>query len=347
MKREKRINSKTFYVLVLIILLAAFLISAYNIFVVLFNGNRINNYIYTNKGDVSYEVYLIENDATDKIKIQEGKSYVLPLTEKISMTLEYTYDSEDFINITEKHLLKIILYRECIEGEYEVDDLVILEDEYVIKNEKTSVLTKENNKVIENIDIDLNKYSDDIKEFIELYSIPVKAYIEIVMPVEINGYTDEYIIKDTYEVLSRINVNEDVYKVVVDKDNVAERIVNSKNNIEVDYSNIDLYIYVCCIAGILIVLCIIKVRVTKTKDNYYMYLRRIKKDNAEKIIETKNMINSRDLKPIVITTFNEMLNLSNNLNLPIILYEKENIACFYIVKDKIIYTFLIKNKVRG
>ncbi len=347
MKRGKKINDKTFYVLVLMILLFAFLLGAYNIFIVLFNNrNELSNYIYTNSGNIDYEVYLIENDVTDKQKLPEDKSYVLPLTDKIRMTMEYTYNSDDFIDVVEKHSVILVLYKKCIEGDYEIDDLVILEDEYILKEERTSILTPENNKIIETVDIDLNEYSNEIKDFIELYSIPIKAYIKIIMPVEINGYNDNYIIKDNFEVISRINVNEDVYKVTVDNHNIEENSIRPINFLETDYSKANIYIYVCSIAVIMILICIGRIRFNKISNNYYKYIQRLKKDNAEKIIETKNMINSKDLKPIIITTFNEMFNLSNNLNLPIILYEKENQACFYIVKDKIIYSFIIKNKVR-
>ena len=77
-----------------------------------------------------------------------------------------------------------------------------------------------------------------------------------------------------------------------------------------------------------------------------LFLKKLKRDYNEIIVETKNMVNVKNLKPIAITTFDELLNLSNSLEMPIILYEKDEVACFYIVKDKIIYTFLIKNKVK-
>ena len=67
-----------------------------------------------------------------------------------------------------------------------------------------------------------------------------------------------------------------------------------------------------------------------------------KKDFNEIIIETDNMVDAKDLQPIVITSFEEMLNLATSLELPIILYEEANLAVFYIVKNELLYSFLVK-----
>ena len=82
------------------------------------------------------------------------------------------------------------------------------------------------------------------------------------------------------------------------------------------------------------------------KSDYQRKLNKILKNYDDDIVNTKTMIDVKKYKLIKIEDFKEMLNLSRELLLPIMNYEmaKDEETCFYIIKEDIIYMYIIYDK---
>jgi len=75
-------------------------------------------------------------------------------------------------------------------------------------------------------------------------------------------------------------------------------------------------------------------------------LTEILKAYGERIVMVENIAITQETKFISIIGFEELIELVNELNLPILCYQKEgvNISWFFVIHDKIIYRYILEEK---
>ena len=306
-----------------------------------------NNHVYTNKGKVNYLVHLKDNDFINNKILLSGGTYITELTEKISFTMEYEYSSENPLPIEEDHSINATIYGLYNENPSSTRNPIIWEKPYIIKPiAKEIYTTKTSIKVVESFDVDLSIYNIEADRFKTTFSIPTISYLEIVMPVNIVSETEDYSLKENYKLTAKIPLTDKVFNIETSENDSAEKLLPSKNVIEVNIDQRKVTIYLVLLFGsfVLAGLTIRKIMEQPDQEEFHNLLESLKKEFNEIIVETDNMVDAKTLKPIVITTFDEMLNLATSLEMPIILYEEANLAVFYIVKGDIIYSYLVKKE---
>lgn len=306
-----------------------------------------NNHVYTNKGKVNYYVHLKDNDFISSKILGSGGTYITDLTNKVSFTMEYEYSSENPLPIEEDHNITATIYGLYNENPNSTRNPIIWEKPYVIKSSvKETYASKTNIKVVETFDVDLSVYNLEADRFKTTFSIPTISYLEIIMPVNIVSNTDDYELRENYKLTAKIPLTEKVFNIEVSENDSALKLLPSKNVIEVNIDQRKVTIYLVLLFGSLVLagLTIRKLMDHPDQEEFHNLLDGLKKEFNEIIVETDNMVDARTLKPIVITTFDEMLNLATSLEMPIILYEEANLAVFYIVKGEIIYSYLVKKE---
>jgi hypothetical protein len=341
-------KNKGVFIFLLLIFLLIIGHSSYSLFKIVNDSNvDKNNHVYTNKGKVTYFVTLEDNDFISSKILGSGGTYITDLTNKISMTMEYEYSSENPLPIEEDHGITATIYGLYNENPNSTRNPIIWEKPYIIKsNTKETYTSKNTIKVVETFDIDLSIYNAEADRFKTTFSIPTISYLEIVMPVNIISNTDDYELKENYKLTAKIPLTEKVFNIETSENDSAEKLLPSKNVIEVNIDQRKVTIYLVLIFGSIVLagLTIRKLMDNPEHEEFHNLLDGLKKEFNEIIVETDNMVDARTLKPIVITTFDEMLNLATSLEMPIILYEESNLAVFYIVKGEIIYSYLVKKE---
>jgi hypothetical protein len=306
---------------------------------------QIDNMSYTNKSKISYFVTIKDNSFISSRVLPSGKTYITELVDNIRMTMEYEYDADLKLPFEQDHKIIATIYGLYNENPNSTRNPVIWEKEYSIKN-LTKETVQDGDKVLitETFDIDLAIYNDEANRFKAVFSIPTIAYLEITMPVNIVGGNDDFELKENYTVLAKIPLTEKVFYIEASSNDESEKLVPSKNveEINIDQRQLTIHLVIAISSIVLLLISVKKIIDSNNKEEYYSYLDKIKKDFNEIIVETDNMVNAKDLQPIVITSFEEMLNLATSLELPIILYEEANLAVFYIVKNELLYSYLVK-----
>lgn len=171
------------------------------------------------------------------------------------------------------------------------------------------------------------------------------AYIDISMPIHLYGGNNQYSLEKTYEVSARILIEDKVYKINVNDGMPAVetyKLIKQDNSIMTS-KEVLINLLVIVVSLIIVLLTYNRAKQSITYENYSKKLEKLKVNYDEVIVLTNNMIDLKDLKKISITSFEELLNLSSNLDLPIMLYEKEREAYFYIIKSEIVYNYVLKN----
>lgn len=339
---------KRVFVLILILLLSIFAKSAYNLTMLFVESKSQNpSFFYNNSSKIGYNVYLNPNDFIKESIMPAGKTYITDLVQKITMTMEYDYAGNLPLSIEHENEVTATIYGLYNEDPTSDNNPIIWEKAFIIKplTEKT-LTTGKNFKVIETFDINIAEYNIEINQFKEHFAIPTVAYLEIKMPVTFRGNNPEYAIGQTFDTVARIPLSDQVLRVDAELEKKETKKVSSlivKNEI-ISPREVTLHSFLISVTLFLIFMTIHKMNRFKKQEDYESYLQKIKNEYNDIIVETNNMVDITNFKPVSITNFDELLNLSNSLLMPIMLFERSDVSCFYIVKDKIMYTFLLKNK---
>ena len=309
------------------------------------NSNK-QNLTYTNKSKIDYSVTIKENDFISQTILPSNKSYITELVDKIDMVMEYNYESSENMPISQENSLTATIYGLYNATPNSVNNPTIWEKEYVLKSTKKTEHQSINKiNVKEFFEIDLDFYNKEAIRFKEHFAIPSVVYLEVKLNVSLRGLTDKYYINETYPMTAKIPLTEHVFFVDAMLSDNQEKLVPSSNISESQVDQRKVVLYATLLVGSLLLSLITIKKLTEFKkdEDFLNQITRLKKEYNEIIVETDNMVDTKELKPVVITSFDEMLNLADSLMMPIFLYEEFNLCCFYIVKNDIIYSYLIRN----
>lgn len=310
------------------------------------NGGK-NNLVYTNTSKIDYSVYIDENDFITSKVLGAGETYISSLTNKINMKMNYQYKGSEALPLSVKHRVVATvtgIYNESPTEKY--NNPVIWKKEYVLVEDVTKNYNDKTLDVEEKFELDWKTYNEDVLKFKENFAIPTLAKLEVKMFVYIEGSNDKFELKEEKEVVANIPLSEQVFSIDANLNDVEEKTLSSKDitYLQDNQRKLGMYVVVIVLMIALILVTINKIMMFKKVKTFHSKIEEIKKDYNEIVVETKNMINTKGLKPIAITSFDEMLNLADSLITPIMLYEEDRLACFYIVKGDVMYMFIIKNK---
>ncbi len=343
-KKEKKI-----LIFLLIVFIAIFINSAYNIYhyTTEISGEK-NNVSYTTSSKVEYFVYVEKNDFIVQKVLRSGSSYISSITEKLNMMMNYQYSSKKEFDISSKYSVSGVIsayYNLNPAEKYENPKIWSKEFEIKESTSKEYKNTKEFT-INESFDLDWKKINQEIDKFKENFSIPILARLEINMTVLLDGKNEKYDFEEKKVISASIPLSELIFSVETTSNDSEEKTVtpNDIENIQDGQRKIFLFSVSIVIVSFAIIFTLNKILSYKNIKTFDKKIEEIKKDYNDIVVETKNMINTKGLKPIAITSFDELLNLAESLVSPIMLYKENKLACFYIVKADVIYMFIIKNK---
>ena len=329
-------------------ILFVFLLSAGIFFLI--NATQIThskNLSYSEKGNIDYTVCLKQNDFYEDECIKNNMSYVASLINNINLTYNYKFN----IN---KELL------EKDDFEYEVTAKLVIqnsedmssfyEKNYVILSRNKTGLSKKNNKVIINksFDIDYNYYNDIATSFKSQYGVDSTSYLEVYFNVY-NDIDSKYNIPNTS--ISSI-------KIPLSQKSIQIKLVSNEANNKDDkvvYTNefnITNWIYIVFFI-IFLILSIkplmdgIKLvsKIGPKKTEYDKFVNKVLKEYDRLVAETKSLPSFDKYNVMKINSFSELLDVRDNLKLPIMYYNvtTHQKAYFYIVYEDNLYLYTVKS----
>lgn len=349
---KKGENKKSFklkkqvFIYLSVFFLIIFFMSLYKLTMKLIEDNNSTNKIYGNTSSVKYNVHIKDNDFINEEFLPEDRAYITSISDYVDMDLSYNYNGSLSLPLTYSYSVNISLYGQYNQSVNSDRNPILWEKNYVIKSETEQIKTNDKKiNINEHIRINVKDYIKEIFNFIEHFQIPTVAYIDISMPIHLYGGNNQYSLEKTYEVSARILIEDKVYKINVNDGMPAVetyKLIKQDNSIMAS-KEVLINLLVIVVSLIIVLLTYNRAKQSITYENYSKKLEKLKVNYDEVIVLTNNMIDLKDLKKISITSFEELLNLSSNLDLPIMLYEKEREAYFYIIKSEIVYNYVLKN----
>lgn len=330
----------------LLVLFIAFLaISAYSLTkAVLFENEKIVS--YKEKGNLDYSVCLFDNDFYEQKCINKDMKYIASLIDKVRVNYNYQFDINDNVNMVFNYNIKArLVITDPNSGK------MFYEKEYMLISPKTLNIENDNKiNINEILDIDYKYYNNIANQFRNIYGIDPESKLIVYMNInKANSATDDSFVMNKNSIMNiSIPLSEKSIEIQINHNDV-----DSNNSVIVNENDIfTKNIIFSCIALISIVLTlIITVKVLRlvnaihgTSCKYDKYVKKILKEYDRLIAETKNLISFEGKEIVKFEKFSELLDIHDNLGLPIMHYTvtPHIKSYFYIVHENMIYLYTLK-----
>ena len=294
---------------------------------------------------LDYTIMLFDNEHYDNNELGEGLEYISSIVDKIDVDYKFKYSNGEVsgYDINTRVVANVVINKPndptkvLYKKEY-----VIIDDDFKKHGIKSTELSK-------NIIIDFDKYNEDVILYNKMYALSNDAHITV--DIFTTGKI-EYLDMDkkiNNKVSMSIPLGEKTFG--VKKTGVINDIktfdIKTGDKTTVDY--IYLAVSIICI-GIILFILILFLRMIKKRNSkqtkYEKKLNKILKVYDRVIVITKTLINFDDYKNIPVVTFEELMDVKDNLDKPIIFYENKRLSTsyFYILESNNLYIYKMSDE---
>ena len=299
---------------------------------------------YNETSNLDYRVYLKENNFYDTDYLGKNKVYIANLIDNIEINFRYNYNIVEPVNVDFNYnvVAKLTIADGSGKNNY-------YEKEYVLlSNKKASIKNGTFYHLNEKVKIDYSYYNSLANSFKQQYGVDTSSNLTVYLKV--NKKTD-------IENATNASENSTMYVKIP----LSEKAIN----IELNYQDINNSNYIIqgidsktdnIIFGVLSVISIIGSLVFAIQMIRLLTLLRVKKSIYDKyvekilneydrlIVENGTGPDTKNNKVIKISRFEELLDVRDNLKLPIMYYviTKHTKCCFYIKHNDDLYLMTIK-----
>ena len=338
--REKWIFTQ---VVVVVVIAIAILISS----LVAYQLNKTYYIGYRDGGSIDYNVFLKDNEFFEESHLGKDQSYVASLIDKIVTNFSYSIEM-DTDDVNYRYSYKITSRLEIIDDTSKVP---LYKPEYVLVNEQNKAQSSASRLLInEIVVINYDEYNDIASKFLETYALTsTTSNIVVTLTVDVlsdcNAFSGSSV--DTYTSELRIPLTT---KTVNIKMSSAVPTGDSKMIACTRGAGFETFkttaIVLSVVEAMLILVLVAFIYLTRTDDiTYTARVKKILSQYKSYIQKIKNMFDQSGYQRILVDTFDEMLEIRDTIQAPILMYENEDKTCtkFLIPTDsKLLYVYEIK-----
>ncbi len=330
-KNNTRTNIKLLIVLILLVAMIVFWVRYFQTARDSFVQNAIS---YNEKGELNYSVCLVKNDYIEESCFTEKRSFITSLIDYIVIKFNYNFSASDVVNNDYNYVIKASV----VANERGEQSKVVYTKEEILVNEQSNKNSTANINIFESIKIDYQKYNSLITEFKKTYFLSLDSKLNIVAEVNINN-------KEVKTIILTIPLSEQTTNIIDNDAKLENNGILTQNNMQKFSFLEDIVLVVSSIVIIVLLFLIIKYikQIKANNKRYYGRIRYILKHYDEIVGKTKIMPNLVDYRVIEMSSFEELLDIRNNLGKPILFHENNNKteANFMILNNNEIYLYKI------
>lgn len=300
---------------------------------------------YSERSGLDYKVYLKENDFYEEEYLGKNMSYIASLIDNVNVSFNYNFISDENLdlNFNYKIVGKLVIADTDGKKSY-------FEKDYLLMDTKNLSMTdSKNQSIAENIVIDYDYYNSLANDFKTKYGVDTSSNLIVYLTIDkSNADTEKTVIINNASLMSiTIPLSE---KAIDIKMNYNE--INDTNSL-ISKSNviIDDIIYMVIAVILLIISIVMFVKVVRylmllrsNSNSYDKYISKLLTEYDRLIVETSTGPITNGDNIIKINKFQELLDVRDNLKLPIMYYSitKHQKCCFYITYENKIYLHTVK-----
>lgn len=347
MKKENKFLQAGKYIFYLFIAIVFSLFSLYYFKMGLKNTYQ-EEVSYKSSSNVSYKVYLLENDYFDEPYLGMNRTYISSLINYIDINFNYNLNFSNFVSGKYTYYIKGIIAADKVKD----DDSSYWSKSYILKEPVTISYDNQNSFNIDtNAKVDYQKYNSLLNEFRKDYGISFDGTFKVQLVIESESNATN--IKESIPVDSIIEVRVPLTQQVIDlsidlsnNDNegeVSETIVNntSSNYVFLGLGILFMSVTLCLLW--LIFRYIIFIYLSKSE--YSKTLKKILSTYDSVIVNVSNLPNLNDLKVIEVNTFSELIDAYSEVRMPINYYEEvaDCKSVFVLVSTNMAWVYTLIN----
>ena len=331
-KKKKEENNY----LKIIIAIIIFIISI----VMIFKSTNIAENVlvsYNTNSRLDYKVYLFPNDFIKDEYMTKGKTYITNLVNKISLTYDFSLKSSDELKSNYKYdvIAKIIVKHSSTGKElWKEESNLVLDKDIEINNGL---------KILETVEIPYKEFNDKVKSFKVQYNIPITAYVDVNLNVKDAENNSQLATTGI-----SMNLNEDTFEINENFAGNQVKNITEKNNPNKNILIIEILIAI--ISGLYIIGKIYNIAdsVMIRKSYYSKAIYKILKNYGDIVAELVKPVDLSGLKIIDVKNFDQMLDVEEELRIPIMFYEtiKNEEGHFVLVHQDMAYRYILRDKLK-
>ena len=330
--------------LCLIIALTVMLLSA--VFAMIFNKTYYVG--YTERSEVDYGVHLKENDFYKDSFLGKDYAYIAALIDKVEASFDYevVMDSDAPIDFT---------YTYRVDSVVEIKDIATSKVLYApVYNEVAEVSKTASGKgvlVEATALVDYDRYNAVAKEFIDKYKLKnVKASVTLQMVVDVTGKSDSFYAEenvDSYISSISIPLNADTLEITITSATPPEgqKILSYTTKNISDVFKVIAIVF-ACVAGVMAIVLWLFAYLSRNIDvTYDIKVAKLLRNYKSFIQRIRSVIDTSEYQVVLVDTFDEMLDIRDTLQSPILMQENEDKTCsrFFIpTATRFLYLYEIK-----
>lgn len=353
MKKNKKkerdlLLTQWFEVLIVILIIITIIISVSTIYNCFEKERPIEDikYIYNVDNNVDYKVHIFKNNFFEEENLGMGRRYMSKLVDDININITNNISASDIANVNYDYIVKAFISAKA-DSNNDLFDSVLWTKEYtLIPKTKGFNNDSTNSNINIPINIDFETYNSLVTEFQNQMRLDVEANLNVVTTLNYDIYvsgdkiskTDEYTVKvplaeQTFEIMTS-HTDDSSYTTYVEG-------VEETNFIKITASFVLFFSSLFC--GFILTLILVE-DIKKTE--YVIKLNKILKNYGDVIAGVTNLPNIDDKELYEVKSFNELVNIEEELKIPIIYFEykKNKEGWFIIMHNNLMYRFILKEK---
>lgn len=308
--------------------------------------NAKDVYTYTVNSNMNYDVYLNENNFMNISKLGENSLYISDLVKYIKINFDYKFNGSNSSNLNYTYNIFATLNIDY-SSNTSLSNLNLYSKKYDLISHKYLELSDTDNfNVSDSVSIDYNFYNNEVKKFKEQFSnIPIKAYLVVEFVINSDISLPKSTNSNQADSMSlKFDLNQPVFGISKSyneekSNNIPKAGVNNSN---IDKPQFIIGIILLSISIVLFFTIIKKYSKSYYSSNYKLTLYKILKNNKNIIVRTNSKIDESNLIVVDLVELDDLLDIENELKIPIVFFEIDGEAVFVIVNSNIEYKYILK-----
>ena len=302
---------------------------------------------YKEKSDLGYRVYLHDNDVYDKEYLGMNQKYIADLVDHTLINFNYNNTFDKDINGYYSYMVigELVAYEEDAKES-------LFKKEYTLMDLKVTVLDSNNLREIhidDTIDIDYDKYREELLNFRKDYNIDVYGYLDVKIIIKLNLEFKgiEKVVEDTKEMSVNIPLGDDTFRIcMINDNNKSDSYSDFTKNERVNYLLILIGMFSLSIGLSFLALTIRNMFIaSKNEHSYQKELDRILNEYDDIIVTVKRFYNRKKYNLIYVDSFKELMDAYDKVGNPITFREtkKGEEATFLMTHEENAWIYKLKN----
>lgn len=312
--------------------------------------NKETIYSYSIDRNMDYSVELFDNNFIEDKFLGMNKTYMSDLVKNIKTNYHYKLMGSNNADLNYKYSIKA-----TINGTYKLNneytDSKVWTKSYTLV-ESDNIKVTDNHIIIDDtVNIDFHHYDNEVSEFRKQLKLPINASLNVVLDLRVSGKVENSDFSDSSMFVIDIPLNQQAFNIT---SSITPNVENpdSHNLYKVTEDN-DINYRNCIIGGFFLVLSTLlfissfkKIFVFKKKYYYDVKKDKILKEYGDIIVEVSEPIRDDEFNIIKVKSFNEMIDLEEELRIPIMFYDylTDKKGDFVIMHNNCLYKFTLDNE---